>query len=372
MPSPPNNFCALDATSSRRGTAHWDEAWYAEMSREMIAKGDWITVNWNDVPNFHKPPLEFWGTALSFEVLGESEFSARLFSTLCGLGTVFLVTFFVGRQRGVWLGLLAGFLLVSIPEFSRYATAGQLEGPLSLWVTLILFFFGVVSIVPLGNGEWASFSVCADDERSSGRSAPIVQIAYSLLARDFRNFRQKEWWLSFIVGFLIATPWHFINGGFMATFFFEIIFLATSLNSSPTFTQRLIRPVRQLFTDLDFLTANSLGGDGQYWAGRSIATLMLIRHRHDRLFVFSWCWTTVLPVALSFAWAKWNWYLVPIYPGAAILAALAVGHANLLPGRCSWTLTAGLLAILSSGEVFGGRRIGNWREIFIDRPRGLQ
>ena len=80
---------------------------------------------------------------------------------------------------------------------------------------------------------------------------------------------------------------------------------------------------------------------------------MLLRRRSDRLFIFTWCWATVLPVALSFAWAKWNWYLVPIYPGVAMLAAIALSHVN-LSGRTlrSCALLAGLLAVVSTSEVY--------------------
>src|SRR5688572_30242946 len=59
---------------------HWDEAWYAQVSREMLDAGDWSTPRWNGGPWFHKPPLAFWGTMASFSVFGVSEASARLFS----------------------------------------------------------------------------------------------------------------------------------------------------------------------------------------------------------------------------------------------------------------------------------------------------
>ena len=43
-----------------------DEARYAEISREMLATGDWVTPRLNGIPYFVKPPLLFWLTASSF------------------------------------------------------------------------------------------------------------------------------------------------------------------------------------------------------------------------------------------------------------------------------------------------------------------
>ena len=188
---------------------HWDEAWYAQMCREMIANGDWLTIYWNEVPLFHKPPLAFWGTIVAFETFGISEASARLFSSLCGVGTVFLVTFFIGRKRGVWLGLIAGLLLVAIPEFSRYATRGQLDGPIAFWVTLQLLLFWRGLDRPVWH--WAGgvvFGLALMTKGAAACLAPVVQIAYGVLARDLRFLKQKEWWLSLVVGVLVATPWH--------------------------------------------------------------------------------------------------------------------------------------------------------------------
>src|SRR5581483_2308040 len=55
-----------------------DEARYAEIAREMLARGDWLIPHLNYVPYVEKPPLLYWLTALSFRLFGLSEFAARL------------------------------------------------------------------------------------------------------------------------------------------------------------------------------------------------------------------------------------------------------------------------------------------------------
>jgi 4-amino-4-deoxy-L-arabinose transferase-like glycosyltransferase len=55
-----------------------DEARYAEIPREMLEKGDWLTPTLNYVPYFEKPPLQYWLSALSMKLFGLNAVAARL------------------------------------------------------------------------------------------------------------------------------------------------------------------------------------------------------------------------------------------------------------------------------------------------------
>src|SRR5512138_2974621 len=74
-----------------------DEGRYAEIPREMLESGDFITPHLNYVKYFEKPPLHYWLNALSFSLFGQNEFAARFPGTLAGLLTV-LFTYWLGRQ----------------------------------------------------------------------------------------------------------------------------------------------------------------------------------------------------------------------------------------------------------------------------------
>src|SRR5512138_226349 len=67
-----------------------DEGRYAEIPREMLERGDFITPYLNYVKYFEKPPLHYWLNAISFGIFGENEFAARFPGALMGLLTVLL------------------------------------------------------------------------------------------------------------------------------------------------------------------------------------------------------------------------------------------------------------------------------------------
>lgn len=98
-----------------------DEGRYAEIPREMLERGDFITPTLNYVKYFEKPPLLYWLNAASFKLSGLTEQAARLPSVLCGLLTT-LATYFIARRlygrrtaliAALILGTSAGFVLQS-------------------------------------------------------------------------------------------------------------------------------------------------------------------------------------------------------------------------------------------------------------------
>jgi 4-amino-4-deoxy-L-arabinose transferase-like glycosyltransferase len=97
------------------------EGRYAEISREMLERGELITPFLNYVKYFENPPLFSWITAASLRIFGLNEFAARLPSALCGLLTL-PATYMVARRlfdrrtallSAIFLGTSAGFVLQS-------------------------------------------------------------------------------------------------------------------------------------------------------------------------------------------------------------------------------------------------------------------
>lgn len=83
-----------------------DEGRYAEIPREMVASGDWVTPRLDGFKYFEKPPLQYWTTAIAFSVLGTSNMTARLWLTLIGfvgvLWTGYVSARLFGRRAGIY------------------------------------------------------------------------------------------------------------------------------------------------------------------------------------------------------------------------------------------------------------------------------
>ena len=84
-----------------------DEARYAELAREMLVSGDWVTPHLNYVKYFEKPPLVYWSSAVAFAAFGVSELSARLPSLLSAIATVALTVWLAARMYGGATALIA-------------------------------------------------------------------------------------------------------------------------------------------------------------------------------------------------------------------------------------------------------------------------
>ena len=91
-----------------------DEGRYAEIPREMLETGDFITPRLNYALYFEKPPLHYWLTAGAFVMFGENEFAGRFFPVMAGLGCCVLA-FVVARKvtGSKYAASLAGVMLAS-------------------------------------------------------------------------------------------------------------------------------------------------------------------------------------------------------------------------------------------------------------------
>src|ERR1700742_1352942 len=84
-------------TNQRGNPLHFDEAIYAQVSKEMVERNEWLTPHWNGKAWFGKSPFYFWATALLFKAFGIADFWARFVAALSGLG-VMLLSYSIARR----------------------------------------------------------------------------------------------------------------------------------------------------------------------------------------------------------------------------------------------------------------------------------
>src|SRR5450755_152691 len=102
-----------------------DEGRYAEIPREMVASGDWVTPRLDGIKYFEKPALGYWATAAAFEVFGQHAWTVRLWPALSGMLGLML-TFGLGRrlydQRAALLAVVVQASALLYVAMARIAT----------------------------------------------------------------------------------------------------------------------------------------------------------------------------------------------------------------------------------------------------------
>ncbi len=119
-----------------------DEVRYTEVAREMEATGSFFLPRLNGEPYADKPPLFFWLTILAKKPFGAwSPVPARLVSAGAALATV-LITFFLARALGLAAAALpAGLVLATTAEFLWMARWGAMDTLFTFFITLSLYAF---------------------------------------------------------------------------------------------------------------------------------------------------------------------------------------------------------------------------------------
>src|SRR5713226_1329184 len=116
-----------------------DEGRYAEIPREMLARGEWLVPYLQGEPYLDKPPLMYWLVMASYRLFGEHDWSARLIPALAIQGCI-LIVYLLGRrslgERAAFWGALA---LSLAPGFVSVGRLLVLDGLLAFWVTLSIF-----------------------------------------------------------------------------------------------------------------------------------------------------------------------------------------------------------------------------------------
>src|SRR5262245_35821751 len=197
-----------------RGLFQPDEGRYAEISREMLASGDWITPRLNGLKYFEKPPLQYWATAVSFALFGLDEWTARLWTAVSGfLGVLFVV--FAGNRLGPHgTGGIAGLVLASSLAYflsSQYVT---LDMGLTFFMSaaLLSFLLAHQGGPPVKRGwmllAWSAMAGAVLSKGLVGIVLPgMVLAAYVIMQRDWGLLRELEWARGLALFSALTLPW---------------------------------------------------------------------------------------------------------------------------------------------------------------------
>jgi 4-amino-4-deoxy-L-arabinose transferase-like glycosyltransferase len=107
----------------------------AETAREMLESGDWVVPRYNGELRLQKPPLPYWLTAASYQVVGVNAVATRLPAALFGLFLAFLMWHWVRREVG--LKIAANSVLVLVVSYLglRYFRSGEADAVLLFFIS---------------------------------------------------------------------------------------------------------------------------------------------------------------------------------------------------------------------------------------------
>lgn len=192
-----------------------DDALSAEIAREMITAGRWVTPCANGIRYAKHPPLLYWAIAASFHIFGVSDWAARLPVVMATL-FLFIAIFSFGRR--LFCSPPAAFYaaLTLITSYGVFLFGHLLlrDVFLCLWTTLALnFFFRSLNQEKHRLGTALGFGACCAlgvlTEGLAGLVFPLaVACIYLLWTRNLRHVLRWYPWAAILIFLALWLPWH--------------------------------------------------------------------------------------------------------------------------------------------------------------------
>ncbi len=210
-----------------------DEGRYAEIAREMVLSGDWVTPRDDWVRYFEKPPLVYWAEAIAIKLLGPTELAVRLPAALATVGEVVVSAALAEAMFGAAVGFAAAAVLALSPLVFGFARFATLDPALALFITAALGAFWAAARAPaLSRGAGRRWFLLAAACAAAGTLAkgPValllagaVGLAWLLLERRAREILRLPWLAAIALYLAIVAPWFVLvsrrNPGFLHFFF---------------------------------------------------------------------------------------------------------------------------------------------------------
>lgn len=298
-----------------------DEGRYAEIPREMIVSGDYVTPHLNGIKYFEKPPLVYWMQAASFKLFGFNEWAVRIPNALMALLGC-LVTYAAGRRLfNRQTGLTASIILATSFLYFIFAHTVTLDMTVSVLLTTSLFTFLCALQYPPSPQRrtllyifYGCTALATLTKGLIGIIFPAMIIgSWILLLNEWRLLKKIYLPSGILLFLLIAAPWHILvqikNPEFAHFYFVDQHFLRY-------FTQEAKRYQPFWFwipiTLIGFLPWSTflIQAFFQHLPRNGLA------HNKNNLFLS--LWASLIFLFFSFSSSKLVPYILPLFPPLAI------------------------------------------------------
>ncbi|MDB0565790.1 glycosyltransferase family 39 protein [Ralstonia solanacearum] len=311
-----------------------DEGRYAEIAREMFTTGDWVTIRYNDLKYFEKPPLQMWGTALAYTLFGVGDWQARLFTALSGLIGIAFTMLAAARWWGKRVAMVSALVLASAPMWNVGAHFNSLDMGVAGCMTMALAALLLAQHPDASPAQrrgwmWACWAAMALAVLSKGLIGVVlpgfVLVVYTLVARDWALWKRLHLLTGLVVFFAVGAPWFVLisarNPEFAWFFFVHEHF--------QRFTSTVHHRDAPLWYFVPLLVAGFLP-----WLAQLPGAARLTMARDQaaangfRPTLLLGLWAVLIFAFFSVSNSKLPGYIFPIVPALAILAALVLEQAD--------------------------------------------
>lgn len=285
----------------------WDEAWYAEMTKQMIRTGNLFVLYWNGEVLLDKPPLLIWLNSIAVSLLGFSEFSFRFVPAFTGFLTVLIITFFAYTRWGLISSIFVYFSLILNSLFIWRGRSGNID---SLLTFLFVLCFLLISAKSTFRYKYILLGIVFGLIFLTKLTIVLLPIGIFVLHEFFykraeiRN-RVKDYGM--LALFAIGLPFVWLLGGFLdqgTQFITYYLFNADQGVMTVAFENFKLNYWYHTYYALQRRL---------FWFFLLGIILLLLRIK-DRVHFLILLFSISLLVLLSFTKRDNNWYLLPAIP----------------------------------------------------------
>jgi 4-amino-4-deoxy-L-arabinose transferase-like glycosyltransferase len=206
-----------------------DEPRYAQIAREMLQRGDWVTPVLYGQPWLEKPPLYYWGAVLAYKATGGvSDWAARLpAAVLCSLMIFFVYVWARHFRRGMQLD--AALITASSAILIGFGRSASTDMPLTaMFTAAMLSWYGWYSNQNrgwlLGFYLFAGLGTLAKGPIAV-LLAGLIIVVFAVLRHDARLILRTLWPAGILLYLAVTLPWFIAvqhaNPEFYRTFFLQ-------------------------------------------------------------------------------------------------------------------------------------------------------